>query len=78
MGAPTSPTSITNELVVPVDGTAMSNRVGPVVPAGMVNVTVALPISSNAGVKARSTDAVPSCAAAERHLDRAGRRSRSG
>ena len=35
-----------NELVVPVAGTEMSNLVGPLAPAGTVNVTVALPISS--------------------------------
>ena len=50
IGGPTQPMLITNELVVPVDGTVMSNRVGPLRPAGMVNATVAVPISSTVGV----------------------------
>src|SRR5690349_23653515 len=56
--ASTQPTLITNELVVPT-GVVMPNRVGPLVPAGTWNVTVAVPISSTVGVYARTTVPVP-------------------
>jgi hypothetical protein len=47
---PAQSTLMVKELVVPVAGTVIANRVSPVAPGGMANCTVAVPISSRVGV----------------------------